>query len=53
MFLFAIAVFARASYQLFAGATPEATIMSTVGIVALLANLICLLLLTRGYLINT
>lgn len=47
MFLFAIAVFARATYQLFAGATPEATIMSTIGVVALLANLVCLLLLTR------
>jgi Co/Zn/Cd efflux system component len=47
MFLFAIAVFAKASYQLFVGATPEATIMSTVGIVALAANLFCLLLLTR------
>lgn len=47
MFLFAIVVFARASYQLFTGATPEATIMSTVGVVALLANLFCLLLLTR------
>jgi Co/Zn/Cd efflux system component len=47
MFLFAIAVFARASYQLFTGATPEASIMSTVGVVALLANLFCLLLLTR------
>jgi Co/Zn/Cd efflux system component len=47
MFLFAIAVFARASYQLFTGSVPEATIMSTVGIMALLANLLCLLLLTR------
>ncbi|HEY9771434.1 MAG TPA: cation transporter [Coleofasciculaceae cyanobacterium] len=47
MFLFAIAVFARATYQLFAGATPEATIMSTIGVMALLANLVCLLLLTR------
>lgn len=47
MFLFAIAVFARASYQLFTGAIPEATIMSTIGVVALLANLLCLLLLTR------
>lgn len=47
MFLFAIAVFARASYQLFTGATPEAALMSTVGVVALLANLFCLLLLTR------
>lgn len=47
MFLFAIAVFVRASYQLFMGATPEATIMGTVGVVALLANLVCLFLLTR------
>ncbi|KAM3095179.1 cation transporter [Phormidesmis sp. 146-12] len=47
MFLFAIAVFARASYQLFAGTIPEAAIMSTVGVLALLANLFCLLLLTR------
>lgn len=47
MFLFAIALFARASYQLFAGVTPTATIMSTVGVVALLANLVCLLLLSR------
>lgn len=47
MFLFAIAVFARASYQLFMGALPEATVMSTIGVVALLANLLCLLLLTR------
>jgi Co/Zn/Cd efflux system component len=47
MFLFAIAVFVRATYQLFTGATPEATIMSTVGVVALLANLFCLLLLTK------
>lgn len=47
MFLFAIVVFARASHQLVTGAIPEATIMSTVGIVALLANLFCLLLLTR------
>lgn len=47
MFLFAIAVFARASYQLFTGSTPEASIMGTVGIIALVANLFCLLLLTR------
>lgn len=47
MFLFAIAVFARASYQLFTGAIPEATIMSAVGVIALLANLGCLLLLTK------
>lgn len=47
MFLLAIGVFARASYQLFAGASPEASIMGIVGIIALLANLFCLLLLTR------
>lgn len=47
MFLFAIAVFARASYQLFAGASPEASIMGLIGVVALLANLFCLVLLTR------
>ncbi len=47
MFLFAVAVFARASYQLFVGVSPEATIMGTIGIVALFANLLCLLLLTR------
>ncbi|WP_099237872.1 cation transporter [Synechococcus sp. BDU 130192] len=47
MFLFAVAVFARASYQLFAGVSPEASIMGMIGIVALFANLLCLLLLTR------
>ncbi len=47
MFLFAIAVFARAVYQLFAEVTPAATLMGTIGIVALLANLTCLLLLSR------
>lgn len=47
MFVFAIAVFARASYQLFIGASPEASIMGIIGVVALLANLLCLLLLTR------
>jgi Co/Zn/Cd efflux system component len=47
MFLFAIGVFARASYQLFTGASPEATIMGAIGAVALLANLLCLLLLAR------
>ena len=47
MFLFAIGVFARASYQLFTGASPEASIIGMVGVVALLANLLCLLLLTR------
>lgn len=47
MFLFAIVVFARATYQLFAEVTPVATLMSTVGVMALLANLTCLLLLSR------
>ena len=47
MFVFAIAVFARATYQLFAGASPEASLMGAIGVLALLANLICLLLLTR------
>ncbi len=47
MFLFAIALFARATYQLFAGVTPAVTIMSAVGLLALLANLICLGLLSR------
>lgn len=47
MFVFAIAVFARASYQFFTGANPEASVMGIIGIVALLANLLCLLLLTR------
>ena len=47
MFLFAVGVFARASYQLFSGAHPEALTMGAVGALALLANLLCLLLLTR------
>jgi len=47
MFLFAIAVFARALYQLSVDVTPAATLMSTVGVIALLANLICLLLLSK------
>lgn len=47
MFLFGIGVFARASYQLFTDATPEANIMGAIGVVALLANLLCLSLLTR------
>ncbi|MEM9809125.1 MAG: cation transporter [Cyanobacteria bacterium P01_D01_bin.56] len=47
MFLFAIVVFARATYQLFAGASPEASLMGAVGVLALLANLLCLLLLTQ------
>ncbi|MDM9381997.1 cation transporter [Chlorogloeopsis sp. ULAP01] len=47
MFLSAVAVFARASYQLFAGSTPEVRVMSAVGFIALLANLLCLFLLTK------
>ncbi len=47
MVMFAIAVFVRAIFQLLAGAAPEATIMSVVGIVALLANLMCLVLLNK------
>ena len=47
MFLFAVGVFARASYQLFSGARPEVLTMGAVGALALLANLLCLLLLTR------
>ena len=47
MFGFAIAVCARAVYQFVAGATPTAEIMGVVGLLALVANLICLLLLTR------
>ena len=47
MFLLAIGVFARASYHLFTGASPAASTMGIVGMVALLANLLCLLLLTR------
>lgn len=47
MFGFAIAVFARAIYQFMAGAAPTAELMGIVGLVALAANLICLLLLTR------
>lgn len=47
MFVFAIAVFARAIYQFSSGVSPEATVMSAIGVIALLANLICLLLLAR------
>ena len=47
MFVFAIAVFARAIYQFSSGVTPEATVMSAIGVIALLANLVCLLLLAR------
>ena len=47
MFLTAIAVFARATYQLFAQTVPTAQLMSEIGILALVANLICFLLLIR------
>jgi len=43
----AIAVFARATYQLFAQTVPTASLMSEIGILALVANLICFLLLIR------
>lgn len=47
MFLTAIAVFARATYQLFAQTVPTVSLMSGIGILALIANLICFLLLIR------
>ena len=47
MFLTAIAVFARATYQLFAQTVPTVGLMSEIGILALVANLICFLLLIR------
>lgn len=47
MFLSAIAVFARATYQLFVGGIPNAHLMSSIGLLALGTNLICLYLLTR------
>ena len=47
MFLTAIAVFARATYQLFAQTVPTVSLMSEIGILALVANLICFLLLIR------
>ena len=47
MFLTAIAVFARATYQLFAQTLPTVGLMSEIGILALVANLICFLLLIR------
>ncbi|MEL6247148.1 MAG: cation transporter [Cyanobacteria bacterium J06648_16] len=47
MFCFAIAVFARASYQLFTSASPEASLMGIIGLLALAANGLCLLLLMR------
>ena len=47
MLITAIAVFARATYQLFAQTVPTASLMSEIGILALVANLICFLLLIR------
>lgn len=47
MFLTAIAVFARATYQLFAQTVPTVGLMSEIGMLALVANLICFLLLIR------
>ncbi|MGB5633419.1 MAG: cation transporter [Waterburya sp.] len=47
MFITAIAVFARATYQLFAQTVPTVGLMSEIGILALVANLICFLLLIR------
>ncbi len=47
MFLTAIAVFARATYQLFAQTVPTVQLMGEIGILALVANLICFILLIR------
>ena len=47
MGIFAIAVCARAFYQFFLGANPMASVMGGIGFAALLANLLCLVLLTR------
>ncbi len=47
MFITAIAVFARATYQLFAQTVPTVQLMSEIGILALVANLICFLLLIQ------
>ena len=47
MFITAIAVFARATYQLFAQTVPTVGLMSEIGLLALVANLICFLLLIR------
>ena len=47
MFLTAITVFARASYQLFAQTIPTVQLMSEIGVLALIANLICFVLLIR------
>ncbi len=47
MFISAIAVFARATYQLLAQTVPTVQLMGEIGLLALLANLICFLLLIR------
>ncbi|MBC7968702.1 MAG: cation transporter [Verrucomicrobia bacterium] len=47
MFLSAIAVFARAVYQITLSTPPALNVMSSVGFAALCANLLCLYLLTR------
>lgn len=47
MFITAIAVFARATYQLFAQTLPTVSLMSEIGLLALVANLICFFLLIR------
>ncbi len=47
MFMSSIAVFARATYQLFAQTVPTVQVMSEIGLLALIANLICFLLLIR------
>ncbi|MEC4986592.1 MAG: cation transporter [Oscillatoria sp. PMC 1068.18] len=47
MFFSAVAVFARAAYQLAYNTPPELEIMSSIGVLALCTNLFCLYLLTR------
>lgn len=47
MFGFAIAVFTQASYQFFVGTAPTVKIMGIFGLLALIANLVSLSLLTR------
>ena len=47
MYTSAIAVFARATLQLFTQTVPTAQLMSEIGLLALIANLICFLLLIR------
>ncbi|SRR5579883_167006 len=47
MFFSAVAVFARAVYQLNLSTPPELKVMSGIGVLALCANLVCLYLLTH------